>query len=135
MSSLTVKELLLIAIRSTSGWGPHDVAPYCACQDGLANEIGKSRAHVSVELRTLLKDKLIIEYLAHIEGCRNRRKAYALTDLGYLEREKIARYDSSIGLHPVKNKMVSRPTNYERISELESRVSRLEQILSVSSAD
>ena len=48
-------------------------------QSGIAEAIGKSRAHTTLELNRMKEANLITERLAHVENARSKRKTYNLT--------------------------------------------------------
>lgn len=55
--------------------------PRDVCQDGIADGVGVSRAHASLELVELIDEGMVGERLAHVEGSHRRRKVYYLTEV------------------------------------------------------
>ncbi len=55
-----------------------DVWPLEATQDGIAAAIGKSRAHVALELKRLEARGKVVPLLAHVRGNGARRLVYGL---------------------------------------------------------
>lgn len=52
--------------------------PRYACQDGIAEAVGISRAHAALELTTLEEEGVVETRLGHVDGSRRRRKVYCL---------------------------------------------------------
>ena len=55
-----------------------DVWPFEATQKGIAAAIGKSRAHVALELKRLEARGMIVPMLAHVRGYASRNRARLL---------------------------------------------------------
>ena len=55
--------------------------PWEVCQPGIAEGVGVSRAHASLELLYLIEEGIVGEKLAHVEGSHKRRKVYYLTEV------------------------------------------------------
>ncbi len=53
-----------------------DVWPPDATQEGIARALGKSRAHVALEIKRLKGKGLVDEARAHVKGAPTRRKVY-----------------------------------------------------------
>src|SRR5947208_14408148 len=51
-------------------------------QDGIANALLLSRAHVALELKRLKSTGKVQERMAHVANARSRRKVYELTPAG-----------------------------------------------------
>jgi hypothetical protein len=78
----TVKQRILAHLSGISG-RVIDAAPYCqlpeyACQDGIAEAVGISRAHAALELTTLEEEGVVGAKLGHVEGYHRRKKVYYL---------------------------------------------------------
>ena len=63
--------------------------PYELTEDGIGSCIGKSRAHVSIELKNLQRKGLVEWRNAHVNGVSKMRKTFILTVSGYMEIENI----------------------------------------------
>jgi len=57
---------------------PYSTLPKDVCQDGIAEGVGISRAHATLELSHLKKEGIVDVTLAHVEGSHRRRKVYYL---------------------------------------------------------
>jgi DNA-binding Lrp family transcriptional regulator len=80
----TVKQRLLEILAANSRRYNEWSSPYIMTQDGLAEEIGISRAHVSLELKKLEKEGLVDRRYAHVKHStdglsRTRRRVYVIT--------------------------------------------------------
>lgn len=56
-----------------------DVWPFDATQDGIAQALGKSRAHVALEIKRLKGRGLVDEARCHVKGVGARRKVYRIS--------------------------------------------------------
>ena len=81
-SVLTVGERILLHLsryRWTSA-----AAPFELTQDGIAQAIGRTRAHVAIELRKLVDQGLVDQPVsAHIVGGTMKRLVYVMTPAGW----------------------------------------------------
>ena len=59
-------------------------------QSGIAEAIGKSRAHTTLELNRMKDIDLITERLAHVKNARSKRKTYNLTAEALTRERQIA---------------------------------------------
>ena len=64
------------------------IGPYELTQNGIAESVGISRAHVSMILTDRMDKSLIDSRLVHIPGISRRRKIYFLTWIGYMVLKK-----------------------------------------------
>ena len=78
--------------------------PYELTEDGIGSCIGKSRAHVSIELKRLQEKGLVEWRNAHVNGVSKMRKTFTLTVSGY------AMLDS------IKQKMINEGLTLDQIS-------------------
>lgn len=60
---------------------PYTTLPMEVCQNGIAESVGISRAHASLELVELAKQNVVGVKLAHVEGSHKRRKVYYLKEV------------------------------------------------------
>ncbi len=63
--------------------------PKAVSQVGIAEAVSASQDHISYAMKELRKRDLVHERLAHVHGFKRRRKAYFLTQKGYLEAEAL----------------------------------------------
>ena len=90
---LTVKERILLHLLPY-GWSAEALeVPQAITQEGVAEAAWFSLRHFSQYLRPLMEEGLVRERRAHVEGVRQRRKVYGLSDRGKLTaarlREKV----------------------------------------------
>jgi len=98
---LTVKERILVHLSRYSNVPFESVnVPYELTQDGIGNVVGVSRAHVSLELRTLVTKGYVVCWKAHIQKCATRRFAYIPTALGIKETDKLVETFLKYGYDP-----------------------------------
>ena len=89
--SLTVADRVMLHMGRFTGI-PFDEfgMPYELTEDGVGACIGKSRAHVSIEMKKLSERGLVGWKSAHVNGSSKRRKTFYLTVEGLRDRtEKI----------------------------------------------
>ena len=59
----------------------YSTLPRNVCQDGIAEGLGISRAHATLELTMLREEGVVGEKLAHVQGSHRRRKVYYLNEV------------------------------------------------------
>lgn len=79
---LTVAERITLHLLRQVGRGDDWQAPVEVTSSGIAEAVGVSRAHASVELKKLMDANRVKDKLRHIAGGK-KRKTYALTEAGY----------------------------------------------------
>ena len=75
----------VLVLKYLGGFNPEQheyVAPFCLTQDGIAEGVGISRAHVSLVLNDLVGRELVESRLVHIVDGSRRRKVYLVTGKG-----------------------------------------------------
>ncbi len=101
MPRMTVKERIVVHLSRYDNVPLDSMnVPYELTQDGIGNIVGVSRAHVSLELRTLVKRGTVACWKAHIHGCTTRRYAYILTGTGSDEAKKLIDTFNRYGFDP-----------------------------------
>ena len=60
---------------------PYSTLPRKVCQEGIAEGVGISRAHATLELSILKEEGVVDEKLAHVQGSCRRRKVYYLNEV------------------------------------------------------
>lgn len=81
-SVLTIGERILLHL-SRYRWISAS-APYELTQDGIAQAIGRTRAHAAIELKKLIDQKLIDDPVSgHIVGGKTKRLVYVMTQAGW----------------------------------------------------
>lgn len=88
--SLTVSDKVMLHMSRFGGIQFNEYGmPYELTEDGIGSCIGKSRAHVSVELKNLQERGLVEWRNAHVNGVSKKRKTFFLTVSGYAMLESI----------------------------------------------
>ena len=88
--SLTVSDRVMLHMSRFGGIQFNEFGmPYELTEDGIGSCIGKSRAHVSVELKNLQEKGLVEWRNAHVNGVSKKRKTFILTISGYAKLESI----------------------------------------------
>src|SRR5882762_4381541 len=82
MVRLTAKERILIHLLDFTKYADSVEVPAGMTQEGIANAAWILVPHVTQYVRPLIRDGLVRERNAHIEGGRRRRKVYDLTESG-----------------------------------------------------
>ena len=79
-SNGTVKQRIIAHLLSYSGKvinaAPYSTLDRNVCQDGIAEAVGISRAHATLELTDLIEEGVVGERLAHVQGSHRRRRVY-----------------------------------------------------------
>ncbi len=98
---MTVKEKIIVHLSRYDNVSVDTVnVPYELTQDGIGNIVGVSRAHVSLELRTLVRKGIVICWKTHIHGCTTKRYAYVLSDSGIEDAKKLIKTFNKYGFDP-----------------------------------
>lgn len=74
----------VLVLKYLGGFNPEQheyVAPISITQDGIAEGVGISRAHVSLVLKDLVGRGLVESRLVYIVGGSRRRKVYVVTSV------------------------------------------------------
>lgn len=79
---LTVKEKILVHLLNYNQYYTLEDVPEALTQQGISNSIFAPRPHVSMALKDLRNQKLIIERTSHIIQGKRRQKVYFLTSNG-----------------------------------------------------
>ena len=88
--SLTVSDRVVLHMSRFGGIQFDEYGmPYELTEDGIGACIGKSRAHVSIELKNLQQKGLVEWRNAHVNGTSKMRKTFILTVLGYAKLDSI----------------------------------------------
>ena len=82
MPSVTVGERILVHLSGFLRHADSYECPVEMTQDGIANALLLSRAHVALELKRLKSTGKVQERMAHVANARSRRKVYELTPAG-----------------------------------------------------
>jgi len=80
---LTVKEKMLLHLVEFSRLADRPQIPPELAREGIANAVSIHLKHVTVYIRSLMKEGLVIERVAHVANATQRRKVYELTDAGW----------------------------------------------------
>ena len=87
---VTVQHRILVHLLGYTRVADRFDAPREVTQQGIADVLRVRRSHVTLALQTLRERHLVEDRIARIVGGARRKKAYALTPLGY-ERAQEAR--------------------------------------------
>ncbi len=79
---MTVGERILVHLSGFLRHAESYECPVEMTQDGIANALLLSRAHVALELKRLKSTGKVQERMAHVANARSRRKVYELTPAG-----------------------------------------------------
>ncbi len=80
--NFTAKEKVLVHLLDYCGIEDNYTQPVEVTQEGIADEIGLPQNTVSYAVRRLIKDDLLNQESNRIEGKKQKRKTYSLTDEG-----------------------------------------------------
>ncbi len=79
---LTAKDRILIHLLDFAKYAEDPEVPPAMTQEGIAQASWIDDRHVPQNVRPLIREGLVRERTAHVEGSTPRRKVYDLTDLG-----------------------------------------------------
>ncbi len=89
---LTVRDRIVVHLSGFTRFSEDYECPEEMCQSGISKAVGKSRAHVTLELNRMVRDDIVSERSTRIKGARTKRKAYCLTANGLARNAKINRH-------------------------------------------
>ena len=87
---VTLNQKILVHLLDYAWGGDRRDAPAATTQQGIADTLRVRRSHVTLALHALRERGLVEDRTTRIVGGRRRKKAYALTPLGY-QRAREAR--------------------------------------------
>ncbi len=79
---VTAKERILLHLLEFAGYADAVEVPASMTQEGIAQVVWILVPHVTQYVRPLIREDLVRERTAHIQGGRRRRKVYDLTEAG-----------------------------------------------------
>ena len=83
------KEQVLKHLSNYRGIESNVTCPYAVTQDGIADNIGISRANASIVLKKLESSGMVCHEKRHVNGGKVVRNCYALMPQGWLEVQRI----------------------------------------------
>ncbi len=89
---LTVRDRIIVHLSAFNRYADEFECPEEMCQSGISMAIGKSRAHITLELNRMKEAGLVYERNARIKGAKSKRKTYLLTQAGILRNSEINNY-------------------------------------------
>lgn len=103
-------------------------APYELTQDGVAQAIGRTRAHAAIEIKKLRGEGLVEQHAEHIRGGAVKRQVALLTLSGIREAERLKAVAAERGL--VWTDVIMAPPNHKTdLGKLMERCVRIEKEL------
>ena len=103
-------------------------APYALTQDGIAQAIGRTRAHAAIEVKKLREKGLVEDRPAHVQGAGQKRLVALLTFAGMREAERLKAVAAERGL--VWTDVIMAPPNHKTdLGKLMERCVRIEKEL------
>lgn len=88
---LNTRQKILLHLSQYSNEVDDILAPKAVTQDGIAKAIGIGRNNVPRDIKKLINSGFVISKKLHVNGLRNKRTAYFLTEKGLEEANKIKR--------------------------------------------
>lgn len=127
--SLTVGDRVMLHMSRFGGIQFDEFGmPYELTEDGIGSCIGKSRAHVSIELKNLQQRGLVEWRNAHVNGVSKMRKTFLLTVSGYAELENIRQKMISEGLTLDQVSFKKLDGNKQPVAEMEMAYRNLQEV-------
>jgi len=80
--ALTVRDRIIVHLSAYTRFAEDFECPADMCQSGISAAVGKSRAHITLELGRMMDAGLLNQRMAHVKGARSKRKTYSLTATG-----------------------------------------------------
>lgn len=96
---LTVRDRIIVHLSALKSFADDFECPKEMCQSGISEVLGKSRAHVTLELNRMVADGLVSERIAHVHGEKSRRKTYSLTSIGISKNAEIEQHLDTLQIH------------------------------------
>lgn len=95
---MTVRDRIIVHLYPYIKHAEDFECPAEMCQAGISNAIGKSRAHVTLELGRMMEAGLLHERMAHVKGARSKRKTYSLTATGIAKGAEISAHLDAVSI-------------------------------------
>lgn len=125
---LTAKERVLLHLLDYVTFREAIEVPPAMTQEGLASAAWIDLRHLSQYLRPLLREELVRERTCHVDGIRQRRKVYSLTDAGQHAAYRLRERTRAESLR-VKDAQGVRQETYAKVFEAtQGRVTLLELV-------
>lgn len=103
-------------------------APYELTQDGVAQAIGRTRAHAAIEIKKLRGEGLVEQHAEHIRGGAVKRQVALLTPSGIREAERLKAIAAERGLEWT-SAIMAPPNPRTDMAKLMERCIRIQQDL------
>jgi len=87
---LGAKEGILLHLLTFNRYKDDFSCPKGATQPGISGHLGIDRSYVSFILSKLIEDRSVFEKTTHVQGEHRMKKAYFLTDPGYLTARELS---------------------------------------------
>ncbi|MDO9537776.1 MAG: tetratricopeptide repeat protein [Thermoplasmata archaeon] len=100
--ALTVRDRIIVHLAGYSRHAEDFECPAEMCQSGISTAMGKSRAHVTLELNRMRDIGLVTERVAHVKGARSKRKTYTLTPQGMTRSSEVNRFLDSMNINIIE---------------------------------
>ena len=97
-SALTVRDKIVVHLSAYNRYADEFECPEDMCQSGISQAIGKSRAHITLELNRMKEAGLVYERNARIKGAKSKRKTYLLTSSGLTRNTEINSHLESLNI-------------------------------------
>ncbi|HLC51229.1 MAG TPA: hypothetical protein VJH90_02540 [archaeon] len=126
-SALSVRERLLLYLRSNAPPSDTLIAPAALTQEGIAKGIGTRRSHVPRSVSPLIDGGYVEGKLLHIKGQHRRKKTYFLTARGEADADLVRRVLMLKSIEEDRNAVVKKASN-KRIQEAQRYVEGLSMV-------
>ncbi|MFO7619309.1 MAG: tetratricopeptide repeat protein [Thermoplasmata archaeon] len=132
--ALTVRDRIVVHLSAFNRFAEEFECPEDMCQSGISAAIGKSRAHITLELNRMKDAGLVTERNAHVKGAKSKRKIYVLTPQGQAKYSEISGFLDAMRIEIVEpdgSKMLSgvEAAEYLRMNLSMQRVVAVDMIL------
>ncbi len=96
---VTLNQKILVHLLDYTRWPDRIDAPAATTQQGIADTLRVRRSHVTLALQTMARHGLVQGRTTRIVGGRRRKKAYALTPLGYERARETHSFLAAMPVH------------------------------------
>ena len=96
---VTMNQKVLVHLLSYARWIDRGDAPCQVTQQGIADALRVRRSHVTLALQGLTERALVEHRTMRVVGAARRKKAYALTPLGYERAQETRGLLASLPIH------------------------------------
>ncbi len=133
---LTVQDKIIIHLSGYTRFADEFECPEDISQAGIAEAIGKSRAHTTLELKRLKESEMVSERLSHVKGAKVKKKVYQLSGAGVSNAMNLKKTLDDVRVNVDVEGKISEMSGRDALDELKrtggfSDISAFERVIGV----